>query len=297
MVRKPALIFCFLIVTCRLLAQTVLPYQNPKLAIPLRVKDLLLRMTPEEKFWQLFMIPGDLGNDETKYKNGIFGLQVSAASSSGDASAQLLQYETKETALALAKKINSIQRYFVEKTRLGIPIIAFDESLHGLVRAGATSFPQAIALAASWDTALMQQVAHAIAKETRSRGIRQVLTPVVNIASDVRWGRTEETYGEDPFLASAMAVAFVSPFEKNGIITTPKHFLANVGDGGRDSYPIHLNERILQEVYLPPFQASIQQGGARSIMTSYNSVDGSPATASNALLNQQLKRNGASKDL
>ena len=288
--KRFVLIICFVIAAGSLFAQTVLPYKNPKLPIPLRVKDLLLRMTPEEKFWQLFMIPGDLGTDETKYKNGIFGLQVSAASSGGDATAQLLQYETTENALALAKKINSIQRYFVERTRLGIPIIAFDESLHGLVRAGATSFPQAIALAASWDTSLMQQVAHAIATETKSRGIRQVLTPVVNIASDVRWGRTEETYGEDPFLASAMAVTFVSPFEKNGIITTPKHFLANVGDGGRDSYPIHLNERILQEIYLPPFQAAIQQGGAHSIMTSYNSVDGTPATASNALLNQQLKR-------
>lgn len=290
MIKRTVLVYCIVVVTSSLYAQTVLPYKNPQLAIPLRVKDLLQRMTPEEKFWQLFMIPGDLGKDESNYKNGIFGLQVSAASGGSDATAQLLQYETSENAPALAKKINNIQRYFVERTRLGIPIIAFDESLHGLVRAGATSFPQAIALAASWDTALMQQVAHAIAKETKSRGIRQVLTPVVNIASDVRWGRTEETYGEDPFLASAMAVAFVSPFEKNGIITTPKHFLANVGDGGRDSYPIHLNERILQEIYLPPFQASIQQGGARSIMTSYNSVDGSPATASNALLNQQLKK-------
>ena len=271
-------------------AQTVLPYKNPKLPIPVRVKDLLQRMTPEEKFRQLFMIPGDLGTDESKYKNGIFGLQVSAASQGGDASSQLLQYATSESALALAKKINSIQRYFVERTRLGIPIIAFDESLHGLVRGGATSFPQAIALAASWDTALMRKVSAAIARETKSRGIRQVLTPVVNIASDVRWGRTEETYGEDPFLSSQMAVAYIEPFEKMGIITTPKHFLANVGDGGRDSYPIHTNYRLLQEIFLPPFQASIKQGGARSIMTSYNSVDGSPATASDVLLNQLLKK-------
>ena len=146
---------------------------------------------------------------------------------------------------ALTKKINSIQKYFVEQTRLGIPIIAFDEALHGLVRDGATAFPQAIALAATWDTALMHKVATAIAKETKARGIRDILTPVVNIASDVRWGRTEETYGEDPFLSSEMGVAFVSAFEKINIITTPKHFVANVGDGGRDSYPIHWNERII----------------------------------------------------
>ena len=174
---------------------------------------------------------------------------------------------------------------------MGIPIIAFDESLHGLVRSGATSFPQAIALAATWDTALMKQVATAIAIETKARGIRDVLTPVVNIASDVRWGRTEETYGEDPFLSSEMAVAFVSPFEKNGIVTTPKHFIANVGDGGRDSYPIHYNERLLDEIFLPPFKAAIERGGSRSIMTAYNSLDGSPSTANDWLLNKKLKNN------
>lgn len=288
---RPILLFCLgSLLALQVPAQSRLPYKNPKLPVSARVKDLLARMTPEEKFWQLFMIPGDLGQDASQYRNGIFGLQVSAASQGGDASSQLLQYGTGENALALAKKINTIQRYFVEHTRLGIPIIAFDESLHGLVRGGATSFPQAIALAASWDTALMRQVAHAIALETRARGIRQVLTPVVNIASDVRWGRTEETYGEDPVLSSQMATAYVSAFEKLNIITTPKHFVANVGDGGRDSYPIHTNERLLQEIYLPPFRASIKEGGARSVMTAYNSVDGSPATASDVLLNQLLKK-------
>ena len=136
-------------------AQNVPPYKNAGLPIKERVKDLLRRMTPEEKFWQLFMIPGDLGKDESLYKHGIFGFQVSAASKGGDAATQLLQYGTNEDALSLAKKINTIQKYFVERTRLGIPMIAFDESLHGLVRSGATSFPQAIALAANWDTALM----------------------------------------------------------------------------------------------------------------------------------------------
>lgn len=270
-------------------AQNRLPYQNPSLPIPDRVKDLIGRMTPEEKFWQLFMIPGDLGSNPDQFKNGLFGFQVSAALPRSNTSGQILQYDITENALTLAKKINSIQHYFVEKTRLGIPMIAFDESLHGLVRSGATSFPQAIGLAASFDTGLMHRVAAAIALETKSRGIRQVLTPVVNIASDVRWGRTEETYGEDPFLASEMAVAFVSPFEQSGVITTPKHFVANVGEGGRDSYPIHLNERILDEIYLPPFLASIQRGGSRSIMTAYNSVDGSPASANDWLLNRKLK--------
>ena len=271
-------------------AQQVVPYKNAKLPIQIRVKDLLSRMTPEEKFWQLFMIPGDLGKNESNYQHGLFGFQVSAASEGGDATSQMLSYKSEENALLLAKKINTIQKYFVERTRLGIPMMAFDECLHGLVRKGATSFPQSIGLAATWDTSLMKQVSTAIALETKVRGIRDVLSPVINIANDVRWGRTEETYGEDPFLSSEMAVAFVSSFEQSGIITTPKHFIANVGDGGRDSYPIHYNERFLDEIFFPPFKAAIQRGGSRSIMTAYNSYDGSASSANDWLLNKKLKK-------
>ncbi len=271
------------------IAQKNLPYKNPSLSVDERVKDLLARMTPEEKFWQLFMIPGDLDNaDSLKYKNGLFGFQVSATGKKGDA-AQMLNYNTNENALALAKKINSIQKYFVEHTLLGIPIIAFDEALHGVVREGGTAFPQSIALAATWDTLLMHQVANAIAVETKIRGIRQILSPVINIASDVRWGRTEETYGEDPFLTSAMAVSFVSEFEKKEIITTPKHFIANVGDGGRDSYPIHFDERLLDEIYFPPFKACVEKGGSRSIMTAYNSLNGVSCSSNSWLLEKKLK--------
>lgn len=271
-------------------AQNLLPYKNRQLPIDIRVGDLLSRMTPEEKFWQLFMIPGDLDKADTaQYKSGLFGFQVSAGNR-GDAGGQMLSYNTSEAAGVLAKKINAIQHFFVERTRLGIPIIPFDEALHGLVRDGATVFPQAIALAATWDTILMNRVSNAIAEETKQRGIRQILSPVVNIASDVRWGRTEETYGEDPFLSSAMGVAFVRAFEKKGIITTPKHFIANVGDGGRDSYPVHINERLLEEIYLPPFKALIKKGGSRSIMTAYNSLDGVASSSNNWLLNEKLKK-------
>lgn len=265
-------------------------YKDAAQPIEKRVYDLLSRMTPEEKFWQLFMIPGDLDHvNAAQYKNGLFGFQVSAAAK-GDAGGQLLNYGTNETAVALAKKINAIQHYFVEKTRLGIPIIPFDEALHGLVREGATVFPQAIALAATWDTILMSKVANVIADEAKQRGIRQILSPVVNIAADVRWGRTEETYGEDPFLSSAMGVAFVSAFEKKGIITTPKHFIANVGEGGRDSYPVHFNERLLEEIYFVPFKACFEKGGSRSVMTSYNSLDGIACSANSWLLQEKLKK-------
>ncbi|HEY2164597.1 MAG TPA: glycoside hydrolase family 3 N-terminal domain-containing protein, partial [Gemmatimonadaceae bacterium] len=137
---------------------------------------------------------------------------------------------------------------------------------------------------------LMSRVANAIAQETRSRGIRQVLSPVVNIANDPRWGRVEETYGEDPLLSSRMAVSFVSAFERAGVVATPKHFVANFGDGGRDSYPIDFDARLLDEMYFPPFHAAIVEGRARSVMSAYNSVDGSPATQNRELLTDKLRR-------
>ena len=235
-------------------------YKNPNLTVDERIEDLLARMTLEEKFWQLFMIPGDLSDGKEKYKHGIFGFQVATKGRTENEAEQVLDYSGGGSARDAAVRLNEIQKYFVEETRLGIPIIPFDEALHGLVREDATVFPQAIALAATWDTLMMRQVAHAIAQETKVRGIRQILSPVMNIARDVRWGRTEETYGEDPFLTTQMAVTYVKQFEKAGIITTPKHFAANVGDGGRDSYPIHFNERLLEEIYFPAFKACIQEG-------------------------------------
>ncbi|PIF46550.1 beta-glucosidase [Chryseobacterium sp. 52] len=266
-------------------------YKDPKQPVETRVQDLLKRMTPEEKFWQCFMIPGDLDNiPKDQYKHGIFGLQVSAGNQGGGAAGQMLKYNAGEDAEKLAKKINAIQKYFIEESRLGIPIIPFDEALHGLMREGATAFPQAIGLAASFNPDLMKEVSSAIAKESRLRGIRQILTPVVNLASDVRWGRTEETYGEDPFLTSVMGVNFVSSFENQGIITTPKHFLANVGEGGRDSYPIHWSKRYLEETHLIPFHKAFTTGKSRSVMTSYNLLDGRPSTANHWLLTEKLKK-------
>ena len=265
------------------------PYKNPDLPVDQRVEDLLSRMTMEEKFWQCFMIPGDLSDGKEKYKHGIFGFQVATKGKSENEGEQLLDYSGGGTAKETAILINNIQKYFVEETRLGIPVIAFDEALHGLVRKGATAFPQSIALAATWDTTLIGRVAHAISTEVKTRGIRQILSPVLNIARDVRWGRTEETYGEDPFLISQMGIAFISKFEQMDVVTTPKHFVANVGAGGRDSYPIDYNERELDEVYFPAFKAAFQKAGARSVMTAYNSINGRPCSASDWLLNKKLK--------
>src|SRR5688500_13242520 len=198
-------------------AQTGQParYRDPGLPTVERVRDLLGRMTLDEKFWQLFMIPGDLDDPSHDYSAGVFGLQISAAPDS--LARRRAKPAPSEAARLHAERINSIQRYFVERTRLGVPIIPFEEALHGFVRDGGTMFPQAIALAATWDTALMSRVAGAIARETRSRGVRQVLSPVVNIANDVRWGRVEETYGEDPYLSGEMGRAFVTQLERAGV--------------------------------------------------------------------------------
>jgi beta-glucosidase len=252
-----------------------LPYQNPTVSIEQRVEDLLSRMTTEEKVVQLQCTLRKIEWGKNLTVAGLGGIGPIFRSLS-----------PKEE----AEKINEVQKLAMEKTRLGIPIIIHDEALHGLVSNKATSFPQAIGLAATWDVDLMAKVATVIGKETRSRGVRQVLSPVVNIARDARWGRVEETYGEDPYLHSRMAVAFCKSIEGEGVLTTPKHFIANVGDGGRDSYPISFSERELREVYFPPFKAAFQEAKASSVMASYNSVDGTPASSSKWLLTDVLRK-------
>lgn len=249
-------------------------YRDSTLRVEIRVRDLLRRMTTDEKFWQLFMIPGGPAGraDSTEYRHGIFGLQN----------------RTATTAHSDAELQNAMQHFFVDSTRLGIPAIPFEEAVHGLMRRGATVYPAAIALAATFDTNLVRDVAEDIAREARARGIRQVLSPVLNLATDVRWGRVEETYGEDPLLASVMARTYVREFETRGVIATPKHFVANVGAGGRDSYPIDVSRRLLEESLFPPFRAATD-AGARSVMTAYNSVDGIPASQNDTLLNGTLK--------
>ncbi len=277
---KPAL--CFAIILFMSLpssssqAQKKFPYQDPRLPNARRVEDLLSRMTLEEKVAQLRCVTKDVEATDTLFgREGIGGI------------GPILRSLAEPAAAA---KANRIQERLRKTTRLGIPAILHDESLHGLLGNGATIFPQAIALASISDTTLMRRVASAIGKEVRARGIRQVLSPVINIARDVRWGRVEETYGEDPYLTSRMGVSYCSAIEGEGVLTTPKHFAANVGDGGRDSYPIHFDERLLREIYLPAFKACIREAGASSVMAAYNALDGLPCSANPWLLTEILRR-------
>lgn len=276
---------------CSLLVRAQL-YKDPIQPIEARVADLLGRMSASEKAWQLFMVPSDFDTTKCRFTDGIFGIQLFASALS-DPTQQILNYSSANTNLELIARANDIQKHFIENTRLGIPIIFFDEGLHGLVRAQATSFPQAIALAATFDPLLIQNAAQQIAREARLIGIRQVLSPVLNLASDVRWGRTEETFGEDPYLASQMGLAFVRPLEAAGVVCTPKHFVVNVGAGGRDSYPIGLSERALYMSHYRPFLTAFHEGKARSVMSAYNSFDGNACSASEKLLNETLKKDWA----
>ena len=252
---------------------------NAKLSTARRAHLLLRAMSREEKFWQLFMVSSDPLRDSAAFAHGAYGVQLLDLRGSPN------RVPSTRTAAAVA---DSVQRFFVEGTRLGIPAILFEEGVHGLMQGGATVFPQAIGLAATWDTAVVDDVARAIARQSRERGVRQLLSPVINLARDPRWGRVEETYGEDPWLSSAMGRAYVRALETHGVVATPKHFAVNHGDGGRDSYPITLDSATLADVHLPPFREAIR-AGARSVMAAYNSVNAVPASENAALLTRTLR--------
>ena len=243
------------------------PYEDPSQPISRRVEDLLSRMMLEEKLAQL-------GSGSSIPQCGM-----------GNLTCVVRSYPPREG----AGKANEFQARAIEQTRLGIPPIIHDECLHGCLAKYSTSFPQAIALAATWDQDLVYRVAKAIGEETAARGIRQCLSPVVDIARDVRAGRTEETYGEDPHLASVMGKSFCKAMREEGIIATPKHFVTNfVGEGGRDSNEIHFSERIIREVYFPSFKACIE-AGALSTMAAYGSLDGTPCSSNKWLLTEVLR--------
>lgn len=252
------------------------PWMDASLSSARRAQLVLRAMTLEEKFWQLFMAPGDPRSDSS-WRHGAFGLQL------------LSLREPEANRRNAVAEANAVQRWFVERTRLGVPVILFEEGVHGLMQRQATVFPAAIGLAATWDTALVGRAAAHIADQSRQRGVRMLLAPVVNLGRDPRWGRVEETYGEDAWLSTAMGVTFSRALEQRGVVATPKHFIANYGDGGRDSYPALLDSATLIDLYAPPFRAATMRGGARGVMASYNSVNGVPASASRDLLTRTLR--------
>ena len=191
-----------------------------------------------------------------------------------------------------AEFINGLQKQVIEGSPNRIPALIHDECLHGATAyARATSFPQCIGLAATFDPDLVKRVATAIAEEERSIGVRMVMAPVLNLCRDPRWGRTEETFGESARLAADLAVAYVKPFQERGIATSIKHFIANYGDAGSDSAAIFIEPSELHNYWFKPFRAAIQQGGAFAITPPYNSVNGLPSHSNRWLLTTVLRKN------
>ncbi|GHA97733.1 beta-glucosidase [Algimonas arctica] len=192
---------------------------------------------------------------------------------------------------------NTIQKWMVEETRLGIPTLFHEEGLHGFQARYATSFPQSIALASTFDPDLVEQVFSVTAKEIRARGAHHVLSPVVDVAVDPRWGRIEETYGEDPYLVTRMGVAAVKGFQGDSfpiaddkVLATLKHMTGHgQPEGGMNIGPSQISERILREVFFPPFEAAIKEAHAASVMASYNEIDGVPSHGNSWLLNDVLR--------
>ncbi len=193
---------------------------------------------------------------------------------------------------------NGVQRFQKEKTPLGIPALFMGESLHGFMEDGSTSFPQVIGMASTWDPQLIHRVFTAAADEAGSRGLGQAFTPVLDIARDPRWGRTEETYGEDPFLVSRMGVAAVTGLQgdnfmigRHNVLATAKHFAVHgQPEGGTNTAPANYSERIIRENFLVPFQAAVQEAHVGSVMASYNEIDGIPSHINHWLLDTVLRQ-------
>src|ERR1017187_6825335 len=280
---------------------TPLPaYKKPAAAAASRVKDLLSRMTLEEKAAQMMCLWQEkntklldaAGNFDFKKAKAAFkkGHGLGQVGRPSDAGVGKNARETAELA-------NVIQKFFIEHSRLGIPVMFHEECLHGHAAIGATSFPQPIGLGATFNPDLVEKLFTMTAGEARVRGAHQALTPVVDVARDARWGRVEETYGEDPFLNTQLGIAAVRGFQGDAsfkdqkrVIATLKHFAAHgQPESGQNCAPVNVSERVLRETFLQPFKEAIQKAGAISVMASYNEIDGVPSHASEWLLRDVLR--------
>jgi len=281
-----------------LVTEELLDYKNADLSVEQRVDDLLKRMTLEEKIAQMICIWGqkktllfdeegklNINNLELYLNNGLG--QIARLSDTGHGL----------TAREMAELSNILQRFFIDKTRLGIPVIFHEECLHGIAGKDATSFPQPIGLASTFNPELVEEIYSTIASDVRSRGAHQALTPVVDVAREPRWGRVEETFGEDPYLVAQMGVAAVKGFQGDGlfkdnnkVIATLKHFAAHgEPEAGTNCAPVDISERSLRDIFLYPFKEAIQKGKAISIMPSYNEIDGVPSHANKWLIKDVLQ--------
>ncbi len=290
-----------------------MPYKDASQPVAARVEDLLRRMTLEEKVAQMIGIwekksdiqdaKGDFSSQKASraFPNGLGQITrpsdkrgVTVSNNAAGVAADAVNRTARET----AEYVNAVQRWAVEQTRLGIPMIMHEEALHGYVARGATSFPQAIALASSWDPSLVERVFGVAAREMRARGANLALAPVVDVARDPRWGRIEETYGEDPVLVSEMGLAAIRgfqgttlPLQPNKVMVTLKHMTGHgQPENGTNVGPANISERTLRENFFPPFERAVKELPVQAVMASYNEIDGIPSHANKWLLEDVLRR-------
>jgi beta-glucosidase len=287
-------------------------YKDARAPIADRVKDLLGRMTLEEKVAQMIalwatkaQIMDGLAFDPAKasaaYPNGIGQISRPSDKRGGPGIVNTeggtgARWRTPADNIAFN---NAAQHWALEKTRLGIPALFHEEALHGFMATEATSFPQAIALAGSFDTDLLRRVNGVIARESRARGVPYVLSPVVDIARDPRWGRIEETFGEDPYLCGEMGVAAVEGLQGVGkgerlardkVFATLKHMTGHgQPQSGTNVGPAQISQRELRENFFPPFREVVERTAIGAVMPSYNEIDGVPSHANKWLLHDVLR--------
>jgi len=281
-------------------------YKDPHLSIDERVKDLLSRMTIEEKAVQMMCLCDQKPNAQDgvpagqKAPRGEFSPEL-AKQRMAFGIGQIARQGEERDPKGSAEYTNATQKWLIENTRLGIPAVFHDEILHGNMARGSTVFPVPLALASSWDPALISRVFTVGARQTRIRGSQHVLGPNMDLARDPRWGRTEETYGEDPYLASQMVVSVVKALQGGAtysnptiddthVIATGKHFAGHgQPEGGTNIAPLNLSERYLRENHFATFEAAVKQANLFSIMPAYHEIDGIPAHANKWLLDDVLR--------
>jgi beta-glucosidase len=265
-------------------------YRDPAAPIDARVADLLGRMTRTEKVAQLgsfwaFEVVGEDGLDEDR---------LASLAGHGIGHITRLAGSTNLRPVEVAETANAIQRQLVERTRLGIPVIIHEECLHGLLAWAAPCFQQSIGAAATFDPEVVTAMAATIRQRMLLTGARHALAPVLDIARDPRWGRIEETYGEDPYLATELGCAYTRALQgadlANGVLATAKHIVGHgLAEGGRNQAPAHIGPRELRDEQLFPFEAAVRDAGIASVMPAYCEVDGLPCHASAELLTGILR--------